>query len=132
MTNDDKRIKRAFKPKSWNETKTNDSWAIFKIMSEFVDGFEKLSRIKPCVSIFGSARFKDDHPSYIAAEEIAYQLSQNGYGVVTGGGCHSTASATDFEASNKGMLHCVYFLSVSEANIRFINKHYPLPSIRDH
>ncbi|MCH2214119.1 MAG: TIGR00730 family Rossman fold protein [Flavobacteriales bacterium] len=95
-TNDDKRIKRAFKPKSWNETKTNDSWAIFKIMSEFVDGFEKLSRIKPCVSIFGSARFADDHPSYIAAEEIAYQLSQNGYGVVTGGG------PGIMEAGNKG------------------------------
>ena len=56
----------------------------------------------------------------------------NTRGVVTGGGCHSTASATDFEASNKGMLHCVYFLTVSEANIRFINKHYPLPSKRDH
>ncbi|MEM9052116.1 MAG: TIGR00730 family Rossman fold protein, partial [Bacteroidota bacterium] len=96
MTSDDKRIKRAFKPKSWNETKTNDSWAIFKIMSEFVDGFEKLSRIKPCVSIFGSARFNDDHSSYIAAEEIAYQLSQNGYGVVTGGG------PGIMEAGNKG------------------------------
>ncbi len=86
MTNDDKRIKRAFKTKSWNETKTNDSWAIFKIMSEFVEGFEKLSRIKPCVSIFGSARFGADDPSYVAAEDIAFRLSQSGYGVVTGGG----------------------------------------------
>ncbi|MCA1761942.1 MAG: TIGR00730 family Rossman fold protein [Cryomorphaceae bacterium] len=83
---DDKRIKRAFKPKSWNETKTNDSWAIFKIMSEFVEGFEKLSRIKPCVTIFGSARFTEDDPSYTAAEEIAFNLSQKGYGVITGGG----------------------------------------------
>jgi uncharacterized protein (TIGR00730 family) len=96
MTNDDKRIKRAFKNKSWNETKANDSWAIFKIMSEFVEGFEKLSRIKPCVSIFGSARFTDDDPSYKAAEEIAYQLSQSGYGVVTGGG------PGIMEAGNKG------------------------------
>jgi uncharacterized protein (TIGR00730 family) len=96
MTNDDKRIKRAFKNKSWNEIKTNDSWAIFKIMSEFVEGFEKLSRIKPCVSIFGSARFSDDDPSYIAAEEIAYLLSQAGYGVVTGGG------PGIMEAGNKG------------------------------
>jgi len=96
MTNDDKRIKRAFKNKSWNETKANDSWAIFKIMSEFVEGFEKLSRIKPCVSIFGSARFTDDDPSYKAAEEIAYQLSQGGYGVVTGGG------PGIMEAGNKG------------------------------
>lgn len=96
MTNDDKRIKRAFKNKSWNEVKTNDSWAIFKIMSEFVEGFEKLSRIKPCVSIFGSARFTDDDPTYIAAEEIAYLLSQSGYGVVTGGG------PGVMEAGNKG------------------------------
>ncbi len=81
-----KKIKRAFKPKNWNETKTNDSWAIFKIMSEFVEGFEKLSRIKPCVSIFGSARFEDDNHSYKAAQEIAFQLSQKGYGVITGGG----------------------------------------------
>jgi len=96
MTNDDKRIKRAFKTKTWNEVKTNDSWAIFKIMSEFVEGFEKLSRIKPCVSIFGSARFSDDDPSYKAAEEIAFQLSQSGYGVVTGGG------PGIMEAGNKG------------------------------
>lgn len=80
------RIKRAFKQRSWNEVKTNDSWAIFKIMSEFVEGFEKMSRIKPCVTIFGSARFLEDVPSYVAAEEIAFRLSQNGYGVITGGG----------------------------------------------
>jgi uncharacterized protein (TIGR00730 family) len=55
-------------------------------MSEFVEGFEKMSRIKPCVTIFGSARFEEDIPSYIAAEEIAFRLSQNGYGVITGGG----------------------------------------------
>ncbi|MCZ4409269.1 TIGR00730 family Rossman fold protein [Cryomorphaceae bacterium 1068] len=96
MSNDEKRIKRAFKTKTWNEVKTNDSWAIFKIMSEFVEGFEKLSRIKPCVSIFGSARFTDDDPSYKAAEEIAFQLSQGGYGVVTGGG------PGIMEAGNKG------------------------------
>ncbi len=93
---DDKRIKRAFKPRNWNETKTNDSWAIFKIMSEFVEGFEKMSRIKPCVSIFGSARFSDDDPSYLVAEEIAFRLSQSGYGVITGGG------PGIMEAGNKG------------------------------
>jgi hypothetical protein len=96
MKKTDKKITKAFKPRSWNETKTNDSWAIFKIMSEFVEGFEKLSRIKPCVSIFGSARFTDDDPSYVAAEEIAFQLSQSGYGVITGGG------PGIMEAGNKG------------------------------
>ncbi len=83
---DEQRIKRAFKPRSWNETKTNDSWAIFKIMSEFVEGFEKMSRIKPCVTIFGSARMTEVDTPYIAAEEIAFRLSQGGYGVITGGG----------------------------------------------
>lgn len=93
---DDKKIKKAFQNRSWNEQKSNDSWAIFKIMSEFVHGYEKMSRIKPCVSIFGSARFTDDNPSYLAAEEIAFQLSQKGYGVITGGG------PGIMEAGNKG------------------------------
>jgi uncharacterized protein (TIGR00730 family) len=83
---DEHRIKKAFKPRSWNETKTNDSWAIFKIMSEFVEGFEKMSRIKPCVSIFGSARMTELDSAYIAAEQIAFKLSEAGYGVITGGG----------------------------------------------
>lgn len=96
MNKSDKKIKIAFKQKGWNETKTNDSWAIFKIMSEFVEGFEKLSKIKPCVSIFGSARFTEDHPSYKLAEELAFELSRNGYGVITGGG------PGIMEAANKG------------------------------
>ncbi len=95
MTNEDL-IRKAFNNKDWNETKTNDSWAIFKIMSEFVEGFEKLSRIKPCVSIFGSARTKPDDKYYILAEEVAYKLTQNGYGVITGGG------PGIMEAGNKG------------------------------
>ena len=47
---------KEIKNKKWNETKTNDSWSIFKIMGEFVEGYEKLSAIGPCISIFGSAR----------------------------------------------------------------------------
>ena len=84
-TNEDK-IKRAFKKKNWNEIKTYDSWKIFKIMSEFVEGFEKLARIGPCVSIFGSARTEPGTKFYKLAEEIAFQLTQRGYGVITGGG----------------------------------------------
>ncbi len=83
---EDKKIRNKFKQKTWNEVKTNDSWAIFKIMAEFVEGFERLSKIGPCVSIFGSARTKEDQEYYKLAEEIAYQLTTNGYGVVTGGG----------------------------------------------
>lgn len=55
MTTDDK-VRQAFREKNWSEIKSQDSWQIFKIMAEFVDGFEKLGKIGPCVSIFGSAR----------------------------------------------------------------------------
>lgn len=90
------KIKRAFKEKSWNEIKATDSWQIFKVMSEFVEGFEKMGKIGPCVSIFGSARTKPDNKYYILAEEIAFQLTQKGYGVITGGG------PGIMEAGNKG------------------------------
>lgn len=85
-SNEDKKIREKFKQKTWNEIKTNDSWAIFKIMAEFVEGFERLSKIGPCVSIFGSARTKEDKDYYKLAENIAYTLTTNGYGIVTGGG----------------------------------------------
>lgn len=84
------------RPKGWNEKKTNDSWAIFKIMGEFVNGFERMSRIGPCVSIFGSARTKPDHKYYKLATEIAEKIVDNGYGVITGGG------PGIMEAGNKG------------------------------
>lgn len=93
---EDKKIREKFQHKTWNEIKTNDSWAIFKIMSEFVEGFERLSKIGPCVSIFGSARTKSDDQYYKLAENIAFELTQKGYGVVTGGG------PGIMEAANKG------------------------------
>ncbi|AXP82639.1 LOG family protein YvdD [Mariniflexile rhizosphaerae] len=82
--------------KAWNEIKTNDSWAIFKIMGEFVNGYEKLSKIGPCVSIFGSARTKPEKPYYLLAEKIAKRIVESGYGVITGGG------PGIMEAGNKG------------------------------
>jgi len=94
--NEDKKIREKLKQKTWNEVKTNDSWAIFKIMSEFVDGYEKLSRIGPCVSVFGSARTKPEDKYYKLAESISYKLTQSGYGVITGGG------PGIMEAGNKG------------------------------
>jgi len=72
--------------KGWNEMKTNDSWAIFKIMGEFVNGFERMSTIGPCVSIFGSARTKETNPTYELAVQIAKAIAEAGYGVITGGG----------------------------------------------
>lgn len=83
-------------PKGWNEIKTNDSWAIFKIMGEFVNGYEKLSRIGPCISIFGSARTKLDNKYYKLAQSIARAIVEAGYGVITGGG------PGIMEAGNKG------------------------------
>ncbi len=83
-------------PKGWNEKKTNDSWAIFKIMGEFVNGFEKMSAIGPSVSIFGSARTKPEHKYYKLAEEVASKIVNAGYGVITGGG------PGIMEAGNKG------------------------------
>jgi hypothetical protein len=72
--------------KGWNEIKTNDSWAIFKIMGEFVNGFEKMSAIGPCVSIFGSARTKEDEKYYKLAINISKKVAEAGYGIITGGG----------------------------------------------
>jgi len=89
-------MKKERNPKNWNEVKTNDSWGIFKIMGEFVNGYEKLSRIGPCVSIFGSARTKPEDEYYQLAESIAKKLSDNGYGLITGGG------PGIMEAGNKG------------------------------
>src|SRR5262252_6888630 len=80
------RIRQAFKDKNWSEIKSSDSWVIFKVMSEFVEGFEKLAKIGPCVTIFGSARIKPSNPYYKMAEDIGEQLVQQGYGVITGGG----------------------------------------------
>lgn len=98
MTEDElnEKTKKKFQLKEWHEIKSNDSWAIFKMMAEFVEGFEKLSEIGPCVSIFGSARTAPEHPHYILAEEVAYQITQEGYGVISGGGLGI------MEAANKG------------------------------
>ncbi|WP_010230741.1 LOG family protein [Gillisia marina] len=82
--------------KAWNQIKTNDSWAIFKIMGEFVKGYEKLSQIGPCVSVFGSARTKPDQKYYKLTEKIAQKIVDHGYGVITGGG------PGIMEAGNKG------------------------------
>ncbi len=90
------KIRNAFANKDWNDIKAQNSWQIFKIMSEFVEGFEKMSRIGPCVSIFGSARTKPENKYYQLAEEIAFRLVKEGYGIISGGG------PGIMEAANKG------------------------------
>ncbi|MEZ4902630.1 MAG: TIGR00730 family Rossman fold protein [Spirosomataceae bacterium] len=96
LLNEENRIREAFQDRDWNEIKTADSWVIFKVLAEFVEGFDKLAKIGPCVSIFGSARTKPAHPYYKMAEEIAAKLVRHGYGVITGGG------PGIMEAGNKG------------------------------
>lgn len=92
------KIRNAFTHKDWNDIKAQNSWQIFKIMSEFVEGFEKMGRIGPCVSIFGSARTKPESKYYQLAEEIAFKLVNEGYGIITGGG------PGIMEAANKGAM----------------------------
>jgi uncharacterized protein (TIGR00730 family) len=82
--------------KKWTTLKGENAWTMFKIMAEFVDGFEKLNSLGPCISIFGSARTKSDNPYYLLTAEIAKRLTQEGYGVITGGG------PGIMEAANKG------------------------------
>ena len=96
MSPEDKRLKSAIKAKNWNEIKTKDSWQIFKIMAEFVEGFEALSRIGPCVSIFGSARTPEHHDWYALADDIAFRLANAGFSIISGGG------PGIMEAANKG------------------------------
>ena len=83
-------------PRSWNDIKAHDSWSIFKIMSEFVEGFAGLQRVGPCISIFGSARKAPDDPDYLLATEVGRKLVESGYGVITGGG------PGIMEAANRG------------------------------
>ena len=91
------------KNKSWNTTKTNDSWSLFKIMGEFVHGYEKMDSIGPCISIFGSARTQPDHPFYKLATSVANSIAMAGYGIITGGG------PGIMEAANKGSQERISF-----------------------
>jgi uncharacterized protein (TIGR00730 family) len=80
----------------WAESKAHSSWQIFKIMAEFVDGFEALAKLGPCISIFGSARTQPGQPYYELAVDIARRLAEDGFGIISGGG------PGIMEAANKG------------------------------
>jgi uncharacterized protein (TIGR00730 family) len=87
---------RISKQRKWTESEAHSSWQIFKIMAEFVDGFETLGKIGPCISIFGSARTKPGAPYYELAVQTARRLAEEGFGIITGGG------PGIMEAANKG------------------------------
>ncbi|NND06363.1 MAG: TIGR00730 family Rossman fold protein [Saprospiraceae bacterium] len=82
--------------REWTQMKGENSWTMFKVLAEFVEGFERLNRIGPCISIFGSARTRPNQPYYQMAVGIAKRLTDEGYGIITGGG------PGIMEAANKG------------------------------
>ena len=82
--------------KQWSKLKGENSWTMFKVIAEFVDGFEKLNTLGPCVSIFGSARTQSEDHYYQLATEVAKKFIDAGFGVITGGG------PGIMEAANKG------------------------------
>ncbi|MCC6384546.1 MAG: TIGR00730 family Rossman fold protein [Bacteroidia bacterium] len=105
MTTDEAKIRKAFTERDWQQIKTENSWQVFKIIAEFVEGFEKLSKIGPCVSIFGSARTQPGTHYYELAEQIAYKLTKEGFGIITGGGpgIMEAANKGAFEAGGKSV-----------------------------
>ena len=92
----EEKLKESFRQKTWSEQTTKDSWMVFKIMGEIVSGYEKMQKLGPCVSIFGSARLPQNSQYYLLAEEIAKKITHLGFGVITGGG------PGIMEAANKG------------------------------
>ena len=88
--------KRTNNLKKWSKIKGENSWTMFKVIAEFVDGFEKLNTLGPCISIFGSARTKPDQKYYQLTIDIARALVNEGYGIISGGG------PGIMEAANKG------------------------------
>ena len=92
----EKPIKPRYQRKQWSSIKGENSWTMFKVISEFVSGFEILNKIGPCVSIFGSARTPSSDKYYKLAVDIARRLTEEGFGVITGGG------PGIMEAGNKG------------------------------
>jgi uncharacterized protein (TIGR00730 family) len=81
-----------------DEMSVKDTWRVFRMMAELVEGFDELSKIGPAVSMFGTARCKPDDPIYVLAETIAKKLADRGFAVITGGG------PGVMEAGNKGAL----------------------------
>ena len=87
---------RKSRQRNWTESKAHSSWQIFKIMAEFVDGFEALAKIGPCITIFGSARVRPGNKYYELAVQIGQRMAEEGFGIISGGG------PGIMEASNKG------------------------------
>lgn len=94
--NSNKEGRNRIVPENFDQTHSEDVWSVFKIMAEFTEGYDKLFKIGPCVSIFGSSRFEPDNPYYKLAQKTAKKFTEKGFGVITGGG------PGIMEAANKG------------------------------
>lgn len=94
--NEIKKDKTGVHRKQWTKLEGENSWTMFKVLAEFVDGFETLNKLEPCISVFGSARTKPEDPYYQLAVDVAKRLVDAGFGVITGGG------PGIMEAANKG------------------------------
>jgi uncharacterized protein (TIGR00730 family) len=86
MENNGAAMPKQRRMKQWTSMRGENAWTMFKVIAEFVEGFERLNQIGPCISIFGSARLKPDNQYYKLAVKIASKLTEEGYGVITGGG----------------------------------------------
>jgi uncharacterized protein (TIGR00730 family) len=95
QTTEDERLLQRVETKV-SPARTTDAWRVFRIMGEFVEGFDKLAQLGPAVTIFGSARTTPDDPQYAAARETAFKLAEAGFAVITGGG------PGIMEAANRG------------------------------
>lgn len=96
MTDNEESSEQRIVPEQFEKERDTDLWSIFKIMGEFVDGYDKLFKIGPCVSFFGSARMEPGDKYYEMAADTARLITQKGFGVITGGG------PGIMEAANKG------------------------------
>ena len=95
-SNEIKKDEKGLHRKQWTKLEGENSWTMFKVLAEFVDGFETLNKLEPCISVFGSARTKPEEPHYQLAVDVAKRLVEAGFGVITGGG------PGIMEAANKG------------------------------
>lgn len=114
-------------PDKYDDPSYNDIWSVFKIMGEFVEGYEKLLRIGPCVSVFGSARLQPDNPYYNDAVETAKKLTEVGFGVITGGGPGIMEAANKGAKENKGKsVGLCISLPVEDKPNDYIDKEYSI------
>ena len=114
-------------PDSYDHSSQADLWSIFKIMGEFVDGYDRMFKIGPCVSVFGSARLKPGDPYYEKAVILSGKLTDMGFGVITGGGpgIMEAANKGATEAKGKSVGLCINLPFEEQAN-QYVDPKYTL------